>query len=101
MFYIVNFTVFFFILFSGSHIENWHSILRNGLVVASNTRLQVNRQNRLQLTLCMLDYILALASFQGVSCGSHIGGKMDDFKYYLVSWKKYFSDAIKMKECVC
>lgn len=27
--------------FSGSHIENWHSILRNGLVVASNTRLQV------------------------------------------------------------
>ncbi|KAK7818720.1 hypothetical protein U0070_019264 [Myodes glareolus] len=27
--------------FHGSHIENWHSILRNGLVVASNTRLQV------------------------------------------------------------
>lgn len=27
---------------SGSHIENWHSILRNGLVVASNTRLQVS-----------------------------------------------------------
>ncbi|XP_057599746.1 protein mono-ADP-ribosyltransferase PARP8 isoform X2 [Hippopotamus amphibius kiboko] len=26
--------------FHGSHIENWHSILRNGLVVASNTRLQ-------------------------------------------------------------
>lgn len=45
-FYTVNFTAFFFILFSGSHIENWHSILRNGLVVASNTRLQVNRQKR-------------------------------------------------------
>uniref|UniRef100_A0A8C0BIH5 Poly [ADP-ribose] polymerase n=1 Tax=Buteo japonicus TaxID=224669 RepID=A0A8C0BIH5_9AVES len=26
----------------GSHIENWHSILRNGLVVASNTRLQLH-----------------------------------------------------------
>ncbi|XP_061071694.1 protein mono-ADP-ribosyltransferase PARP8-like isoform X2 [Conger conger] len=26
--------------FHGSHIENWHSILRNGLVVASKTRLQ-------------------------------------------------------------
>ncbi|KAM3834050.1 protein mono-ADP-ribosyltransferase PARP8, partial [Diretmus argenteus] len=26
--------------FHGSHIENWHSILRNGLIVASNTRLQ-------------------------------------------------------------
>lgn len=31
--------------FSGSHIENWHSILRNGLVVASNTRLQVLASN--------------------------------------------------------
>uniref|UniRef100_A0A674JGT1 Poly(ADP-ribose) polymerase family member 8 n=1 Tax=Terrapene triunguis TaxID=2587831 RepID=A0A674JGT1_9SAUR len=30
--------------FHGSHIENWHSILRNGLVVASNTRLQVNNR---------------------------------------------------------
>ncbi|KAG7268999.1 hypothetical protein CRUP_033491, partial [Coryphaenoides rupestris] len=29
-------------LLSGSHIENWHSILRNGLVVASNTRLQLH-----------------------------------------------------------
>ncbi|XP_070375765.1 protein mono-ADP-ribosyltransferase PARP8 isoform X2 [Equus asinus] len=28
--------------FHGSHIENWHSILRNGLVVASNTRLQLH-----------------------------------------------------------
>lgn len=27
--------------FSGSHIENWHSILRNGLVNASYTKLQV------------------------------------------------------------
>lgn len=27
--------------FSGSHIENWHSILRNGLVSASYTKLQV------------------------------------------------------------
>lgn len=32
---------------SGSHIENWHSILRNGLVVASNTRLQVQFLNAL------------------------------------------------------
>uniref|UniRef100_A0A8C8BAY0 PARP catalytic domain-containing protein n=1 Tax=Otus sunia TaxID=257818 RepID=A0A8C8BAY0_9STRI len=30
--------------FHGSHIENWHSILRNGLVVASNTRLQLHGQ---------------------------------------------------------
>lgn len=30
------------VLHSGSHIENWHSILRNGLVVASNTKLQVS-----------------------------------------------------------
>eukprot|EP00062_Callorhinchus_milii_P007845 gi/632949872/ref/XP_007890399.1/ PREDICTED: poly [ADP-ribose] polymerase 8 isoform X2 [Callorhinchus milii] len=28
--------------FHGSHIENWHSILRNGLIVASNTRLQLH-----------------------------------------------------------
>ncbi|KAM6959374.1 protein mono-ADP-ribosyltransferase PARP8 [Aplochiton taeniatus] len=28
--------------FHGSHIENWHSIVRNGLVVASNTRLQLH-----------------------------------------------------------
>ncbi|KAM9328924.1 protein mono-ADP-ribosyltransferase PARP8 isoform 2-T2 [Gastrophryne carolinensis] len=28
--------------FHGSHIENWHSILRNGLVVASNTKLQLH-----------------------------------------------------------
>ncbi|XP_010282963.1 PREDICTED: poly [ADP-ribose] polymerase 8-like, partial [Phaethon lepturus] len=28
--------------FHGSHIENWHSILRNGLVIASNTRLQLH-----------------------------------------------------------
>ncbi|XP_043933620.1 protein mono-ADP-ribosyltransferase PARP8 [Protopterus annectens] len=28
--------------FHGSHIENWHSILRNGLVVASHTRLQLH-----------------------------------------------------------
>ncbi|TSN86054.1 PDZ domain-containing protein 2 [Bagarius yarrelli] len=27
---------------SGSHIENWHSILRNGLVVASKTKLQLH-----------------------------------------------------------
>lgn len=30
-----------FTSFSGSHIENWHSILRNGLVNASYTKLQV------------------------------------------------------------
>uniref|UniRef100_A0A674JEY2 Poly(ADP-ribose) polymerase family member 8 n=1 Tax=Terrapene triunguis TaxID=2587831 RepID=A0A674JEY2_9SAUR len=36
--------------FHGSHIENWHSILRNGLVVASNTRLQslINWVSQLQ-----------------------------------------------------
>ncbi|XP_049579379.1 protein mono-ADP-ribosyltransferase PARP6-like isoform X1 [Syngnathus scovelli] len=28
--------------FHGSHIENWHSILRNGLVNASNTKLQMH-----------------------------------------------------------
>lgn len=28
--------------FHGSHIENWHSILRNGLVNASYTKLQLN-----------------------------------------------------------
>lgn len=28
-------------LSSGSHIENWHSVLRNGLVNASYTKLQV------------------------------------------------------------
>ncbi|XP_062873698.1 protein mono-ADP-ribosyltransferase PARP8 [Trichomycterus rosablanca] len=28
--------------FHGSHIENWHSILRNGLIVASNTKLQLH-----------------------------------------------------------
>ncbi|KAG5280776.1 hypothetical protein AALO_G00063910 [Alosa alosa] len=28
--------------FHGSHIENWHSIVRNGLVVASNTKLQLH-----------------------------------------------------------
>lgn len=32
---------FFFLLSSGSHIENWHSVLRNGLVNASYTKLQV------------------------------------------------------------
>lgn len=30
---------------SGSHIENWHSILRNGLVNASYTKLQVEYEN--------------------------------------------------------
>lgn len=38
---------FLSLCFSGSHIENWHSILRNGLVVASNTRLQVHFENAL------------------------------------------------------
>ncbi|XP_029993052.1 protein mono-ADP-ribosyltransferase PARP6-like isoform X1 [Sphaeramia orbicularis] len=28
--------------FHGSHIENWHSILRNGLINASNTKLQLH-----------------------------------------------------------
>lgn len=28
---------------SGSHIENWHSVLRNGLVNASYTKLQVRQ----------------------------------------------------------
>ncbi|XP_068168769.1 protein mono-ADP-ribosyltransferase PARP6-like isoform X2 [Antennarius striatus] len=28
--------------FHGSHIENWHSILRNGLINASHTKFQVN-----------------------------------------------------------
>lgn len=63
----VNFAAFFLILFSGSHIENWHSILRNGLVVASNTRLQVNRIKQILANLCMLGYTLALTNFQGVS----------------------------------
>ncbi|XP_058501459.1 protein mono-ADP-ribosyltransferase PARP6-like [Solea solea] len=31
--------------FHGSHIENWHSILRNGLVNASYTKLQVEYEN--------------------------------------------------------
>lgn len=35
------FVFFFFLLSSGSHIENWHSVLRNGLVNASYTKLQV------------------------------------------------------------
>jgi len=29
-------------VFSGSHIENWHSIVRRGLLNASSTQLQVN-----------------------------------------------------------
>lgn len=33
---------FFFLPSSGSHIENWHSVLRNGLVNASYTKLQVH-----------------------------------------------------------
>ncbi|XP_061532141.1 protein mono-ADP-ribosyltransferase PARP6-like isoform X2 [Phycodurus eques] len=28
--------------FHGSHVENWHSILRNGLVNASNTKFQIH-----------------------------------------------------------
>lgn len=32
---------FFSLYSSGSHIENWHSVLRNGLVNASYTKLQV------------------------------------------------------------
>lgn len=35
-----------FLSFSGSHIENWHSILRNGLVSASYTKLQVEYENK-------------------------------------------------------
>lgn len=29
-------------IFSGSGIENWHSIIREGLVVGSGTKLQVS-----------------------------------------------------------
>lgn len=42
-------TVFYCLIFmfftpsSGSHIENWHSVLRNGLVNASYTKLQVRK----------------------------------------------------------
>ncbi|XP_061532138.1 protein mono-ADP-ribosyltransferase PARP6-like isoform X1 [Phycodurus eques] len=32
----------FFFFASGSHVENWHSILRNGLVNASNTKFQIH-----------------------------------------------------------
>lgn len=35
---------------SGSHIENWHSVLRNGLVNASYTKLQVCNPGSLQRT---------------------------------------------------
>ena len=31
-----------YVVCSGSHIENWHSIVRRGLLNASNTALQVN-----------------------------------------------------------
>lgn len=34
-----------FLSFSGSHIENWHSILRNGLISASYTKLQVEYEH--------------------------------------------------------
>lgn len=37
----LNAQFLFSCLSSGSHIENWHSILRNGLVNASYTKLQV------------------------------------------------------------
>lgn len=40
---------------SGSHIENWHSVLRNGLVNASYTKLQVrNPGSRLEFTMHLL-----------------------------------------------
>lgn len=40
---------------SGSHIENWHSVLRNGLVNASYTKLQVrNPDSWLEFTMHLL-----------------------------------------------
>lgn len=33
---------FYFFYFSGSHIENWHSIMRTGLINASGTKHQVH-----------------------------------------------------------
>lgn len=40
---------------SGSHIENWHSVLRNGLVNASYTKLQVrNPGSWLEFTMHLL-----------------------------------------------
>uniref|UniRef100_A0A4W5PW78 Poly [ADP-ribose] polymerase n=1 Tax=Hucho hucho TaxID=62062 RepID=A0A4W5PW78_9TELE len=39
---IVTRTSLSFCFSSGSHIENWHSILRNGLVNASYTKLQLH-----------------------------------------------------------
>ncbi|EQB78060.1 pyruvate kinase isozymes M1/M2 [Camelus ferus] len=40
--------------YSGSHIENWHSILRNGLVNASYTKLQCTAVGGPRLTLLTL-----------------------------------------------
>lgn len=61
-FHIITYTVYrawamlsrsYFSSFSGSHIENWHSILRNGLVNASYTKLQVEYIN----SKCLLSLI--------------------------------------------
>lgn len=52
--------------FSGSHIENWHSILRNGLVNASYTKLQVEYDNKgfMIIILVMLsNFMLEISHF--------------------------------------
>lgn len=61
--------------FSGSHIENWHSILRNGLVNASYTKLQVRVcpfPAHLVSGKATLKYSASLASMS--SSLAHVGG---------------------------
>ena len=43
----ISHPLFLYTCSSGSHIENWHSVLRNGLVNASYTKLQVRSPGQL------------------------------------------------------
>lgn len=74
--------------YSGSHIENWHSILRNGLVNASYTKLQV-RLCSFSLSLHLLpaplilgksalkySTVFASASSNLASCEAFLGRKL-------------------------
>ncbi|XP_027871099.1 protein mono-ADP-ribosyltransferase PARP6 isoform X6 [Xiphophorus couchianus] len=55
--------------FHGSHIENWHSVLRNGLVNASYTKLQATVADVSgQYRLLSADTIFQLGA-RGVGCG--------------------------------
>ena len=58
----------FLFFHSGSHIENWHSILRNGLVNASYTKLQVRDRSApstcLISILCGRDSLLKVMSWE-------------------------------------